>query len=471
MDERPNILLITTDQQRHDSIGYANKCGLRTANLDGLAGAGMRFRRAYVTCPVCIPARRTLLSGQHPKTHGLRRYQDGLEFEPAHTLPGCLSEAGYQTQLVGKMHLHPQGKRYGFDNIILSESSSLRPDSPVQKRNDYTDWLRTCGVQEHPNAHGLSGNGRLARPAHLPEAFHHSSWVAQQAADFLTKRRDPTVPWFLHLSFVAPHPPLNPPQAYWDRYADKPFSANIGEWAPRWEDGMISPPPDKAQGPFDPEEIRLAIAGYYALIHHIDDLIAHVLERYREYYTSRAKEPIYILFSSDHGEMLGDHSLFRKSLPYDVSSRVPFFISGYNVPLAKGESDLLVSWEDIMPTLLDLGGAPIPEGLDGMSLAPTIHGETIEGRQYLYGECGGVANNHFIVEDDWKYIWFATTNEEQLFHLAEDPLENHDLSGEKGPLEHLRHRMAEAVTGLPDRSYDISALQPCRNQPPKALWG
>jgi len=470
MEERPNLLLITTDQQRHDAVGYANAQGLRTANLDGLAGAGMRFRRAYVTCPVCIPARRTLLSGQHPKTHGLRWYQDGLEFDPPDTMPGCLSRAGYQTQLVGKMHLHPQGKRYGFDNIILSECAHHRPHSEVQRRNDYVDWLRANGIQTHPNLHGLSGNGRLARPAQLPEAYHHSTWVAQQAADFLVHRRDPSVPWFLHLSFVAPHPPLNPPYPYWERYADKDLRPAIGEWAPRWQEGMLSPQPDAAHGPFDPEEMRLAIAGYYGLIHHIDDLVAYVLDRYLEYHTPRPREPLYILFSSDHGEMLGDHSLYRKSLPYEASAHVPFFVTGRNVPLASGESDLLATWEDIMPTLLDLAGVPIPAGLDGMSLAPAVRGETQEGRPFVYGECAGVADNHYIVEGDWKYIWFARTNEEQLFNLKEDPAECRDLSGDAGPLEAMRDRMAGAVEGLPDRTYDRLKLNPCRNQPPKALW-
>lgn len=470
MSQRPNILLITTDQQRHDAIGYASNGPLRTANLDGLAAQGMRFSRAYVTCPVCIPARRTLLSGQSPRTHGLRHYQDGLEWNVEHTLPGCLSAAGYQTQLVGKLHLHPQGKRYGFDNIILSEAPTHRPHSKVQSRNDYADWLRSQGVQTHPNLHGLSSNSRLARPALLPEEFHHSTWLVQQAADFLINRRDPTVPWFLHLSFVAPHPPLVPPQAYWDVYKDADLRPVIGEWAPRWRPGDMSPHPDSATGPFNPEEMQAAIAGYYGLIHHIDDLIGHLLDRYFEYHSERSRDPVYVVFSSDHGEMLGDHSLFRKSLGYEASAHVPLFISGRNVPMHSGQCDDLVCWEDIMPTLLDLAGVAVPQGLDGHSLAPAIRGEHLPQRSYIYGECAGVANNHYIRQGDWKYIWYSNTHEEQLFNLREDPCELHDLSGDGGPLEELRARMAECVDGLPDRTYERARLTPCHNQPPKALW-
>ncbi|MEX0652720.1 MAG: sulfatase-like hydrolase/transferase [Phycisphaeraceae bacterium] len=467
---RPNILLITTDQQRYDALGINGNTILQTPNLDHLASRGTNFSRAYSTCPVCIPARRSLISGLHPATHGLGRYHDGQAFDPPCTLPGLLSDAGYQTQLIGKLHLHPQGKRYGYDNMILSETSNWRPDSATQKRNDYVDFLRAHGVDTHPNLHGINGNGRLARPHHLDETLHQSSWLGQMADDFLTRKRDPSCPWFLHLSFFHPHPPLTPPLTYWQRYCDRTdLQPSIGDWAPTG-----TPPPglapDSATGPFAPEQIRLAIAGYYALIQHIDDTIAYVLERYCEYGTSRAAEPLWIIFSSDHGEMLGDHHLFRKSLPYEASAHIPLFISGRNVDAQPGPCDALACWEDLMPTILDLAGVETPAGLDGMSLAPAVRGEPLQPRQHLFGECGGPLANHWIVDGPLKYAWFPRTNEEQLFDLENDPQETRDLSEQTDRLEPLRRQLEAHLADRDDYRYDRAALRPCRNRPPEAIW-
>lgn len=466
-ERRPNILLITTDQQRHDCLGINGNNILRTPNLDALACHGTNFTRAYVTSPVCIPARRTLISGLHPDTHGMRDYCEGWEFDPPATLPGCLSQAGYQTQLVGKLHLHPQRKRFGFDHMILSESSNDRPTSIHQRHNDYILWLREQGVRADANAHGLNANSRNARPFHLDENYHHTSWVAGQAARFFNQWRDPSQPWFLHVSFVAPHPPLNPPQPYWDRYIHRSdLAPTIGQWAPRSTPAR-GLPCDRATGPFFPEEIHDAIAGYYGLINHIDDQINYLLERYYEYGNPRCKDPTYIIFSSDHGEMLGDHHLFRKSLPYESSSHVPLFISGRNVDIPQGQSDALVSWEDIMPTILDLAGVPIPDRLDGRSLVPVMQGHTSSVRSAIMGECDKV---HFVIEDQWKYCYFDRTGEEQLFNLAEDPQELNDCSDMLDQLPHLRDRLEERLAGREDVQFRRDRLVPCRNQPPRSLW-
>jgi arylsulfatase A-like enzyme len=466
-DRGPNILLITTDQQRYDALGINGNNILRTPNLDALARAGTNFSRCYITCPVCIPARRTLISGLHPDTHGMTGYREGQEFNPAHTMPGCLSAAGYQTQLVGKLHLHPQRKRYGFDHMILSDSAVHRPTSKYQQHNDYLTWLRDQGFTHHSTSHGINGNSRVARPWTAGEELHHTSYVAEMAARFFETARDPSVPWFLHVSFVAPHPPLIPPQAYWDRYANRTdLAPAIGQWVPH------APPPrglapDAGVGPFDPAEIREAIAGYYGLINHIDDRVGYLLERFFEYANDRAREPTWILFSSDHGEMLGDHHLFRKSLPYEASAHVPFFISGRNVDLPRGASDALCGWEDIMPTVLDLAGVPIPDGLDGRSLLPVMRQQTSAVRDDLNGMCTD-RGHRYLVSGRLKYIWFTRTNEEQLFDVLADPGEMQDLSGDIALLEPLRARMAE-IAQKANLPFDRAALKPCANNPPAAL--
>lgn len=467
---RPNILLITTDQQRYDALGINGNRVLETPNLDSLAARGVNFDRAYVTCPVCIPARRSLISGQHPKTHGLRWYQDGLDFDPPYTMPGILSAAGYQTQLVGKLHLHPMGKRYGFDHMVLSETSHSRPTSPQQPRNDYVRWLKSQGIDDHPHFHGISANGRVVSTWPLEERFHHINWLTREATRFLCEDRDPTVPFFLHLSHFHPHPPLVPTRDYLDRYlAKKMPPPAIGDWAVQ---GECPPgnPADSALGPFPPEIIERARAAYYALINHLDDSIAHVIDRWREYGNPRIKEPLYVIFSSDHGEMLGDHHLFRKSLGYEASAHVPFFISGYNVDLTPGRSDALCCWEDVLPTVADLAGVELPGPSDGRSLAPICRGEDDpRAREHIFGMCQAEFSNYFLVHGDHKYIWFPQTNEEQVFNLRSDPEENTDLSGHADLLTPLREIMAREVADIEDVDFVQDALQPCGNQTPKVF--
>jgi arylsulfatase len=463
---RPNILLITTDQQRWDTLGIQGNPVIHTPNLDALAAGGLYFTQAYSTCPVCIPARRTLISGLHPATHGLGGYQDGLDFDPPATLPGLLGKAGYQTQLIGKLHLHPQRKRYGFDHMVLSDSPNERPDSPQQKHNDYITWLHDCGVQTSANAHGLNSNSRLARPWHLAEEYHHSHWLTRRAIHFLTQERDPTAPWFLHLSYSAPHPPLNPPAAYWNRYyRSHGVVPKVGEWACLPQ--RPGRPPESAIGPFRQDEMDDAITGYYGLIHQIDDCLRWLLDSYREYGTARQKDPIIILFTSDHGEMLGDHHLFRKSLGYEGSAHIPFFISGINFPMARGTVDSLVSLEDVMPTLLELAETTVPEHLDGISLAPLLRGEVSTTRSTLFGECTGI-DNHYLVHQNYKYLRYTTTGEEQLFDLHKDPYECHDLSGQPALLHPLRKQLENAweKRGLP---LHAAPGTPCQNHRPSVL--
>ncbi|MCC5840365.1 MAG: sulfatase-like hydrolase/transferase [Opitutales bacterium] len=469
--KRPHILLITTDQQRYDGMGIHGNPVLETPNLDHLARCGRDFSRAYVTCPVCIPARRTLLSGQHPFTHGLRRYEDGLDWDPPFTLPGILSDAGYQTQLVGKLHMHPMGKRYGYDHMVLSETTHARPTSSTQRRNDYARWLREQGVAEHPHFHGINGNGRLVAPWPLEDRFHQNNWLAREATRFLCEDRDPTSPFFLHLSFFHPHPPLVPTRDYLARYMAKEMPPSVlGEWAAQGgvATGLAA---DSAVGPFEEAIIQRARAAYYALINHIDDCIAHVLDRWREYGNPRTREPLYVLFSSDHGEMLGDHHLFRKSLAYEGSSHVPFFIGGYNVPIERGVDETLCSWEDVLPTVAELAGVSLPGPVDGRSLAPALRGEAVEPRESITGMCQCHATNYWQVRGDEKYIWFSQTQEEQLFDLRTDPQETRDLSADESRLVPFRESMTEAARLHGGFAYEPDNLTPCRNRPPKALFG
>lgn len=223
MSDRPNIILIMTDQQRGDCLSIDGHPVLDTPNMDQIGAMGARFTKAYTTCPSCIAARRSLMTGQHPQTHGLVGYQDAVNWDHPPTMPEMLRQAGYQTFLAGRsMHLHPARKRYGFDEMVQAGWVS-----------DYEPWLREHGGADTGGwqGGGVSNNDWTARPWHLDDHLHHTNWTVTESLRFL-ERRDPTCPLFMVVSFLSPHPPLQPPAFYMDRYLrqdlPEPF---IGDWA------------------------------------------------------------------------------------------------------------------------------------------------------------------------------------------------------------------------------------------------
>lgn len=448
MSERPNILLIMTDQQRGDCLSCEGHEVLLTPSMDGIGYKGARFRRAYSTCPVCIPARRSLLSGQFPATHGLVGYQDNIEWDAPPTLPGVLRDAGYQTALVGRnMHQFPVRKRYGYEQMLISTRQ--------HSDNDYAEFLRLNAPVGNAQWHGggVTHNDWTARPWHLDESLHFSNWVVDESLRFL-ERRDPSCPFFLTVSFLAPHPPLQPPAFYMERYLRTEVPAPvIGDWATppptaRYTGGSDHVAPSRLN--LEGEALLSTRAAYYGLINHIDDQMRRLLNPVSGV-RAMAGDNTIILFTSDHGEMLGDHYCWRKSLPYEPSARIPFLVQapqqfGFEENVIVDEA---VCLEDIMPTLLDLADVAIPETVDGRSLVPLLRGEKPEWREYLHLEHSSVF--HALTDGREKYIWFSQSGEEQFFDLETDPLELHDLAGEEGYRSTLAAWRTRLIDELKDR--------------------
>ena len=434
--DRPHVLLVTADHWPGSLLGAAGHPVIQTPTLDQLARCGVRFKRAYTECPVCIPARRTLLTGTSPRTHGDRTFAVEMPLPPVATIAQTFRDAGYQAYGAGKLHVYPPRSRAGFDDVQLSEEG--RPQ--MGPTDDYEIYLGEQGLAGQQFLHGMSNNDYVCRPWHLAEEHHVTNWTSREMARMI-QRRDPTRPGFWYLSYTHPHPPLVPPQVYWDMYqnvdVDMPF---FGDW-PRSPETM----PERMNNrlidsrKYDDTLIRTARRAFYALCTHIDHQLRIVIGTLRE---EGLLDNTIIMFLADHGDMLGNHGLWAKRLYYEGSACVPMLLVGAMGCERVGfdrEDNRLVALQDVMPTLLDLAGIEIPDSVDGISMVGD------EQRGHLYGEYGEEAEATRMLHDGrYKLIYFAQGNRLQLFDLEDDPRELHDLI-DSAAHQPIRERLTAAL--------------------------
>ena len=451
-DTRPNILFIMVDQWRADCLGFTGHPVVETPHLDRLAHEGVNFTQAYSATPTCVPARAALLTGLSGRHNGFVGYNDRVPWHYDVTMPGLLADAGYHTQCVGKMHVEPARNLMGFHNVVLHDGylhreRGKRDDYALV--DDYTPWLREKLGQSTVDYidSGIGCNGYAARAWPYDEMLHPTSWVTTQSIDFL-RRRDPTKPFFLMMSYHRPHPPLDPPEYYLNHYRHKELPPlSMGDWAPETLPvrGFDSPIPTS------PAEIDLARRAYYAQVSHID----HQLNRmFMALYESGVLDNTVILFTADHGEMLYDHNMVAKGTPFDSSARLPFILrlpKNSSHQVSQQEVDQVVELRDLLPTFCELANADVPDHIDGQSILPLCQGETAEWRNYLHGEHTSGAEggaNQWLTDGHEKYIWFTQTGRELLFDLDEDPTELRDLvTARPEQVAMWRARLMEELAG------------------------
>ena len=459
--KRKNIVLLMTDQLRGDCMGCAGHPDVKTPYLDTLASKGVRFENAYSACPSCVPARAALHTGLTQESHRRVGYADGIRWEYPHTMAGELTKAGYYTQCVGKMHVDPLRNYLGFCHVELHDGYLhyyRDPEIPYRENqkqaDDYFHWLKQeKGIDCDVTDTGLECNSWVARPWIYEEKYHPTNWVTDRSIDFL-RRRDPDMPFFLFTSYLRPHPPFDAPQCYFDMYRNKELTPPVvGDWCDEEALRARGRIFDSDTGPLDPELVQEMQIGYYACITHLDHQIGRLIQALVE---NKLYDDTIILFVSDHGELLGDHHLFRKSRAYQGSSRVPFLVSGGGFRPEKPGSVKtdVVELRDVMPTVLEAAGIQIPDSVEGISLWNTALKEsgTPEVREYLHGEHTlGEASSHWIITRDEKYIWYSQTGEEQYFRIAEDPDELHNLIGSETAKERVEALRGLLIQELQDR--------------------
>ena len=459
--KKPNIVFFCTDQQRSDSLACCGNPVVQTPNLDRLARKGTRLTNHTTPCPMCSPSRATMFTGQYPRTHGLAVNGMALD-ERIPTLAQCLSESGYRTHGIGKHHLQPilapeercmpesvafwnrpeadgwNGPYYGFQTVEFQIGEA----DTCFAGGHYARWIKEhhpevielvqpeAGLDDTPE--DLKETWKCA----LPQELHYNSWIARQAVRFIEKVEDP---FFLFVSTPDPHHPFTPPAPYCDLY--DPADVVM----PREVPGELQRMPAYISEPVDPVELglmiqtrgiseasmRRAIAHTYGMVHMIDERVGWVVDALEK--KGLMNDTIFV-FTSDHGEYLGDHGLLHKGPPpYRNIREIPFIMHGPGIPSGL-EIDAMTSHLDLMPTLLDFADARVPEGMAGQSLRPLLEGRQDQLRSTLFHEFHPRATadlyNHTVVHDNWRLTLYPDHPEwGELFDLAEDPNEHHNLFG------------------------------------------
>ncbi len=447
MAPRPNIVFIIADQMRGDFLGADGNQAVHSPHLDGLAAEGALFLRAYSSTPSCTPARAAILTGQAPWHHGLLGYARIAERYPQEW-PRLLTEAGYATWFIGKNHFHPQRNLHGYEGGELDESG--RVESP-QFLSDYRRWFQAQAPALDPDATGIGWNDYAARSFALDERLHPTRWTGDRAVDFV-EHYDKQQPFFLKVSFARPHSPYDPPQRFLDEVdrASVPEAA-VGAWSELAFGDFHEPEQHQAARNNLGTELTMdARRGYAANIAFVDEQVGRIVTALED--KGMLKNTV-IVFTSDHGDMLGDHHLWRKTYAYEGSSRIPMVVY-WGTDIANGargqRREELVELRDLMPTFLEAAQLPIPDTVDGASLLALLRGETEDWRIQLdleHATCYWPGNEWTALTDaQWKYIFHAFDGREQLFNLKADPLEQEDLAANLAyavTLADWRARMAE----------------------------
>lgn len=505
---RPNFLLIVTDQHRADHLGAYGNPVVRTPNIDQLAHRGFRAERMYVATPVCMPNRSSILTGRYPSAHGARH--NGLPLRTdATTFVDCLREAGYATSLVGKAHFQnmtdlppqwpvnpadrlareavgrPQGRYdqelrdlwlarddydldypfYGFESVDLVD------DHSDIVHGHYRHWLK----HHHPEVEAVLGaEHAIAAPEYeltrfgqawrtrVPETLYPTAYIADQAAQKLREFAAADKPFMLTVSFPDPHHPFTPPGKYWDMYSPDEVQAPIhaGDEAQlpphvKWLHARRENGRDVKHTPTlfacSEREAREAIALNYGSITNIDDRVGELLA---ELGRLGLEDDTIVIFTSDHGDYLGDHGLMLKGpIHYQGLIRVPFIWSDPAAEANPGVSKALVSSIDLAPTILERAGVTGFHGIQGRSMLPVMAGETQGQRDCLMIE---EENQRVIlgfkdrircrtlVDARYRLTVYDDTPWGELYDLSDDP--NEMRNGWDDPaFAPIKSRMFEAL--------------------------
>lgn len=407
--ERPNILILFSDDQRADALGAYGNPHIVTPHLDALAERGFNFRRAHIMGShhgaVCAPSRAMLMSGRT-----LFHVYDDLEGVP--TMPEALGKNGYVTFGTGKWHQSRESfeRSFSLGRNVFFGGMSDHDQVPLQ------DLLPEGGFSEMRK-----------------EGFSTDLFV-DAAIDFLEEHAasGSDAPFLAYVSFTAPHDPRTPPEEHLAPYADAkpPLPENFKTLHPFHTGWMTGRDEDLAAWPRDPAVIREQLAEYYGLITHVDARIGDLLTTLEE--TGQAEKTI-VVFTSDNGLAVGSHGLLGKQSLYEHSTHIPMIFAGPGIP--SGDSDALAMLYDIFPTVAHLTGTSTPEGVEGVDLSEVWRGEEKAVRDVVYTAYEDL--QRAVSDGRYKLVRYPPRDHVQLFDLEVDP---HELENRADDPEYAEER-------------------------------
>lgn len=437
--DRPNLLVIMADQLRHDWLSVCGTPGVSTPAIDGLSARGVRFTNLTTNSAICVPARLALATGLRPER--INAWGNEAMLQPGDTTYyQRLRDSGYRVGIVGKLDLakrdiyngyrgdRPQVYSWGFTHPLEAEGKMHARGHAGKPLGPYGFWLQERGLFESfcedyerrmaeifdalttSSAPPYAGTG-LYRDSVLPSDAFEDVWLGERAVEWIQTVPD-DFPWHLFVSFVGPHDPFDPPTEWADQFRDAPVPDHVAAveagrpgyvWPSRW--GLSS------------EEVRAARRQYSAATALIDAQVARILDVVRK---RGLEDNTYVVFTSDHGEMLGDLGLFEKSVAYDPAMRVPLIVVGPDI--APGVVDAPVELADLNPTLCDLARLTTQPGLDARSFTPLLRNDTSSAARTV-AVC---SQQHYRAIRSTTHKYIANRNTHR-FSRPDDPDEVYDL--------------------------------------------
>ena len=485
MTKKPNFLFIITDQHRADWLGCAGHPVVKTPNIDAIAAQGTRFTDFHVALPVCMPNRASLMTGRMPSVHGLR-HNGCLLPKRAHTFADVLAADGYATASIGKSHLQPftdhpplrpadgferlipeawksDGEDYTLEEPAAFEGETTTPFETPYYGFQHVDMVTShgdrCGGQygqwfraKHPDWQALHDPANelphdytcpQAYRTPVPEDSYPTAWVADRAVDYLAGRKGQEDPFFAFVSFPDPHHPFNPPGKYWDMYEPDdftlplPYAAHHNPTPPmqhattQWEIGKAPPIP---QMPFraDDQHVREAMALTAGMITMIDDHIGRVVQALKD---SGQYDNTVIVFTSDHGDYLGDFNLMLKGpVQLPAITCVPMIWSDPATRSAV-QTGTLGSTIDLAASILDRAGLAPYNGMQGQSFLHALDGTTLHRDAVMIEQNDGGPRMGFerpvrartLRTKTRRMTVFAGEDWGELYDLESDPQETRNL--------------------------------------------
>jgi len=421
---------------------------IQTPNLDALAARGVLFRNAFTPNPICVPARATVMTGNYSNVCTETKNNGGRIREDQPLLTETLKGAGYRTYAVGKLHFVPYSPPgeprlvHGYEHVEMMESGRVLrlhdPEGKLRGLEDYFDYLKDVGWGGYTRAHGVGNNDVRPCASPLPEEHYVDHWIADRTMHWIDRHRasEGDRPFFMYMSSPKPHSPYDPPRPYDAMYDPRTIPAPFGSAEDlenrnplmdqvRWSHAIES---------LSPEALQVIRSYYYGNVSFFDQQIGRVVSHLEE---TGLLEDTLILFSADHGDLLGDFGAFFKCSHLNGSVRVPMLAAGPGVKRG-AVSEAVVGLQDILPTFAGISGADLGEEVHGLDLGAHLADPSVPVREWYYAQTlESPSQSSMICDGTWKYIYSEMNGTEELYDQENDPGELVNLAGRPGQKERL----------------------------------